>query len=138
LSPDLVLITESWCNDNVTNALLTMPGYDVVPDLRVDRQDTAGGIGGGLLVYAKHGMRILPFDTHSNLVHHVGFTVATDSESFNVVLVYRPPRNNVESFRGLAELIIGSGPRTIICGDLNLPTVNWEKGEARGTGPDWF
>jgi hypothetical protein len=92
LSPDIVLITESWCNDYVTNALLTMPGYDIVPDLRVDRRDTVGGIGGGLLVYAKHGMRILPFDTQSDFVQHVGFTVETGSESFNVVLVYRPPR----------------------------------------------
>jgi hypothetical protein len=36
----------------------------------------------------------------------------------------------------LAELISRSGLRTFIFGDLNLPTIDWEKGEARGTGPE--
>jgi hypothetical protein len=43
LKPDLIFITESWCNENVTNAFLTIPGYEVATDLRLDRQDTTGG-----------------------------------------------------------------------------------------------
>jgi hypothetical protein len=113
-----------------------MPGYDVIPDLRADRQDTAGGVGGGLLVYAKHGMQILPLDTHSNLTQHVGFKIVTEGESLDVVLIYRPPRNCMDSYQKLAQLIAGSGPRTFVIGDLNLPTIDWEKGEARGAGPE--
>jgi hypothetical protein len=53
LKPDLLFITESWCNENVTNAYLTIPEYQLAPDLRNDRVDTSCGIGGGLLVYVK-------------------------------------------------------------------------------------
>jgi hypothetical protein len=69
-------------------------------------------------------------------MQHVGFKIVTDSESFDVILVYRPPRNCIDSYQKLAQLIAGSGPRTFIVGDLNLPTIDWEKGEAQGAGPE--
>jgi hypothetical protein len=33
LQPDLIFITESWCNENVTNAFLAIPGYELATDL---------------------------------------------------------------------------------------------------------
>ena len=54
--PDLVLICESWCNADISNAKLNMDGYFIEPDLRMDRGDTINGIGGGLLVYVKEGL----------------------------------------------------------------------------------
>jgi hypothetical protein len=42
----------------------------------------------------------------------------------------------MDSYQKLAQLIAGSGPRTFVIGDLNLPTIDREKGEARGTGPE--
>jgi hypothetical protein len=74
------MISESWCNETITDALLAIPGYDMLPDLCRDREDTAGSVGGGLLVYAKTGTKILPLDTRSNFLQHVGFTVMTDTE----------------------------------------------------------
>jgi hypothetical protein len=81
LKPDLVFITESWCNDNVTNAYLTIPGYQLAPDLRSDRVDTCSGIGGGLLVHAKHGMNILLVETNVNFNQHVGFKLVTETDT---------------------------------------------------------
>jgi Reverse transcriptase (RNA-dependent DNA polymerase)/Endonuclease-reverse transcriptase len=132
LSPDVILISESWCNNHVSNALLSVPGYDVLPDLRRDREDTTSGIGGGLLVYAKNGTKILPLDTRSNFSQHVGFTLMTGNDKIDIVLVYRPPKNSVESFRNLAELIRSVGPNTILIGDFNLPGINWIDGVAHG------
>ena len=60
LSPDIILITESWCNAEITNAFLDVPGYELKTDLRRDRSDTRLGVGGGLLVYGKPGVKILP------------------------------------------------------------------------------
>ena len=40
--PDLVLICETWCNSDVTNAMLNVPGYFIEPDLRVGRKDGSG------------------------------------------------------------------------------------------------
>ena len=52
MEPDLILITETWCNSDITNAHLCIAGYELQPDLRVDGEDTKGGRGGGLLVYS--------------------------------------------------------------------------------------
>jgi hypothetical protein len=51
LKPDIILATETWCHSEISNAYLSLDGYELQPDLRVDREDTAQGRGGGLLVY---------------------------------------------------------------------------------------
>jgi hypothetical protein len=33
LKPDLILETESWCNGEITNGAIQVPGYDMLPDL---------------------------------------------------------------------------------------------------------
>ncbi len=66
ISPDVILLTETWCNGTVDNAVLTLPGYTLVTDLRQDRIDTANGIGGGLLVYSREGIKISPNDNLSD------------------------------------------------------------------------
>ena len=38
--PDIILITESWCNSDTQNILLNIPNYYIDPKLRVDRNDT--------------------------------------------------------------------------------------------------
>ena len=42
--PDLVLIWESWCNDDTTMAMLNINGYFIEPDLRIDCNDTLHGL----------------------------------------------------------------------------------------------
>jgi hypothetical protein len=51
--PDLILVTESWCNEDISNAFLSLDGYELKPDLRMDRKTTARGGGGGLLSMLK-------------------------------------------------------------------------------------
>ncbi len=51
LEPDVILLTETWCNDSVSNASLSLENYKLETELRKDRCDTANGVGGGLLVY---------------------------------------------------------------------------------------
>jgi hypothetical protein len=51
MKPDIVLVTESWCNGIITNAMLTLPGYDL--QLRADREDTTAGVGGGWCMLEK-------------------------------------------------------------------------------------
>ena len=64
-NPDIILITESWTNNNVTDNVLYLTNYDLISELRNDRTDTADGRGGGLLVYVKKGLQILPVDNNS-------------------------------------------------------------------------
>ena len=57
-SPDIILLTETWCNTTITDAALGINGYQLETELRIDRTDTVNGIGGGLLVYSKLGLKI--------------------------------------------------------------------------------
>jgi hypothetical protein len=59
LKPDIILVTESWCIGNISDAYLSLDGNELIPDLRMDRENTAGGSGGGLLVYAKMVFKFL-------------------------------------------------------------------------------
>ena len=34
LEPDVVLVTETWCNSEINNAYLCLNGYELQPDLR--------------------------------------------------------------------------------------------------------
>ncbi len=90
LDPDIILLTETWCNSTIENAALTIENYKLETDLRKDRCDTANGIGGGLLVYAKQDIRILPYDKfhHSKFNQFCAFSVVTKSDNLNVILIY--------------------------------------------------
>ena len=35
--PDIVCVTETWANDKISNAMLNINGYNIEPDLRIDR-----------------------------------------------------------------------------------------------------
>jgi len=70
--PDIILITESWCNADITNAFLSIDNYELQADLRVDRGDTERGRGGGLLTYVRKGLTILKIDAE---YHHVQCSV---------------------------------------------------------------
>ena len=58
INPDIILVTETWCNDRVSTPYLNINGYRI--ELRLDRSDTSNGIGGGIIVYIKSDLTILP------------------------------------------------------------------------------
>jgi hypothetical protein len=90
-NPDIILLSETWCNDTIDNAVLTLPGYILVTDLRKDRSDTANGIGGGLLVYGKIGLEILTNDSLvSEFNQHCSFRIMTRDTPLNFVLATDP------------------------------------------------
>ena len=124
--PDLILLTETWCSDHITDAFLTIPGYEI--QVRVDRINTDKGRGGGLLVYSRTGIPILVHDTTSTFNQYCSFKVY----DLTVFLIYRSPSSGVENLRALEELIVKVEKNTILIGDFNLPDLDWEKGTASG------
>ena len=48
--PDIVVVCETWTNETHGDALFAIEGYEMIA--RNDRNDTAGGRGGGILVLA--------------------------------------------------------------------------------------
>ena len=124
--PDLILLTETWCSDHITDAFLTIPGYEI--QVRVDRINTDKGRGGGLLVYSRTGIPILVLDTTSTFNQYCSFKVY----DLTVFLIYRSPSSGAENLRALEELIGKVEKNTILIGDFNLPDLDWEKGTASG------
>jgi len=124
--PDLILLTETWCNDNISDAALSLHGYSLETDLRRDRQDTGNGVGGGLLVYSRKGMKILPLDINNNFNQFCSFSTGTKRDSLNFVLAYRPPSSGTENTNKLCEMMRELPMNSVIIGDINMPGINWE------------
>ena len=136
LQPDLILLCETWCNDTVSNASLSIDDYRLETDLRCDRTDTKNGIGGGLLVYAKNELKILPCDSYSTSMFNqfCAFTIATRSEKLNVILCYRPPSSNPTNTAELCEILKRLKDNTILIGDINMPGIDWSEGRSDAKG----
>jgi len=125
--PDLILITESWCNNSICDNVLSLCNYELVSELRKDRNDTTDGRGGGLLVYkyARKELVVLPVDNPSDFNQYCNFKVLTNKSEVNVILVYRPPTCSAENRNKLNMLIKDVPKNTVIIGDLNYPNINW-------------
>ena len=133
-------MTETWCNPSITDADLSIPGYQLETELRKDRTDTANGIGGGLLVYSRNGLKILPLDTLQAVDFHqcVAFKVLTTGEPVNIVLTYRPPNSNRENFNKLLDILSKLPRDTVLIGDINIPHVDWTSGRGDARGRELF
>ena len=123
--PDILLITESWCNKNISNAFLSLEGYSLCSDLRLDRNDTTNGIGGGLLVYVRIGLIVLSCDILSEFNQYCKFVLNTDKEPLYFYLVYRPPSSSKENMKNLCDLIEMTERNSFMIGDFNLPEIDW-------------
>ena len=130
LGPELILLRETWCNENIASAALTINGYEI--QLREDRNDTANGIGGGLIVYSRNRLEILPCDQSSNFNQYCKFSMKRGGEMYYFYLIYRPPSSGQENFDLLCELVDNAEKNSIMVGDFNLHNIDWSSGEARG------
>ena len=106
LDPDIVLLTETWCNPLISDAAIAIPNYQLETDLRKDRCDTTNGVGGGLLVYTKRGIKFLPCDKFADSIftQFCAFKVMTKGDPVTIILVYRPPGSNVENVNELCQI----------------------------------
>jgi len=132
--PDVILVTESWCNKDITDAFLTIPGYEVKTDLRMDRADTGAGRGGGLIIYARSDIPILKLDQVGIHIQLCKFLIS----DVTVYLVYRSPNAPADSISELAEVVRKAEKNSLLFGDFNLPDIDWSKGVARGRSADFM
>ncbi len=130
--PDLILMTESWCNGNISDSFLSIDGYELQTDLRMDRIDTAQGRGGGLLVYARTGVVVTKMDNNVTFTQYCCFKVC----DVTFYLVYRSPNATDENINKLIELVKTVEKDSVLIGDFNLPEVDWETGETTGRSRD--
>ena len=141
-NPDLVLICETWLNENDENVSLNLDGYNLEPELRKDRTDTVNGIGGGLLVYSRSGIIIKPVLNEIDFNQYCQFEVISkekrNSENLNFTLVYRPPKNNKLNLTKLCDAIKNVPDNSILIGDFNLPNIDWKNEECKDAFSEEF
>jgi hypothetical protein len=125
MKPDIILVTESWCHGEISNAFLSIDRYEIQPDLKMDREDTAGGRGGGLLVYGKSGLTILKLDKEVELQQSCVFKVS----DVTFYLIYRSPNAPPQAMAALTELVKKVKKDSILIEDFNFPDIDWDTGE---------
>jgi Reverse transcriptase (RNA-dependent DNA polymerase)/Endonuclease-reverse transcriptase len=131
--PDIILICETWTNPEVSNAELTVDGYNLEVDLRKDREDTLNGIGGGLLIYTKYGIKIRKNERfeHINFNQFSSFVILA-KKPVEIIMIYRPPNSGHNNMEELCQLIETAAENTVLIGDFNVPEIDWAN-EKSGT-----
>ena len=119
-------MTETWAHEEINNAHFTLDGYEIQPDLRKDREDTAQGRGGGILVYTRVGLSVIKLDNVCNFTQYCSFKL----NDVTFYLIYRSPNAPQESIDNLATLLRTTNKNSIFIGDFNLPEVDWGTGRA--------
>ena len=140
--PDIIQVCETFCREEIDNAALQIPGYQLVN--RRDGRDTAGGRGRGLLVYARDGIAAaeLKLEGEDEVTECCAITIpwgGGGTEVVKLILVYRPPetpgsqadKGNTER---LCRLLRKQQGKVVICGDFNLPKVDWDRGWSNCAG----
>ncbi len=122
VKPDLILVTESWCNGDISDAYLGIDGYELLPDLRQDRENTAKGRGGGLLVFARSSVKVLKLDNNIMFQQYCKFMI----DDVTVYLVYSSPSSPPEAIVELENLVKSVSRNSILIGDFNMPDIDWE------------
>ena len=124
-SVDIMFVTETWLNSNVSNTEILPNGYNIY---RTDRP--LGQTGGGVLIAVKHGI-FISCNKVSSLSSANVEVVAIECTLPNhakwlLVCGYRPPdSNDMSDFRSLADKLFPGYDKIIIAGDFNLPNIYW-------------
>nr|CAH7752017.1 unnamed protein product [Callosobruchus chinensis] len=88
---DIIALTETWLNQNVDSDLLSLDGYQLFRNDRIDSR------GGGVLIYIANRIRCSKIDLISS-IEQLWITFKIGAVSFCFGVIYRPPKSNVYDF----------------------------------------
>ena len=121
--PDLVLITETWLNESITDSLILPSNcYNI---FRKDRQDGYGGV----LILSNNILKITNVEFYLPEIEIISIDVYTYQRSYRFTCCYRSPNSSEEYLNRLIECLkmnIDTDKNIFIFGDFNLGNINWE------------
>lgn len=127
---DVVVLTETWLNENVLDSELT----DEYVIYRRDRSVLTSERlrGGGVLIGIKKNITSNVIDfVGADRLEQVAIRATVEDVSLVVCAIYLPPNTELELYEQHATCIndlysqIGARDRVVVLGDYNLPFLNW-------------
>ena len=128
---DIVAITETWLKAEITNCEL-LPGQNFT----IHRNDRANRTGGGVMLAVRNNIfNLRRKDLESNNAEMLACEIRPQCRKKLLVLIfYRPPNTDLHYIKQLKRaLTFGSKAKfdsLIVCGDFNLPHIDWSTGVA--------
>jgi len=142
----IISITETWCDETVTDAMLiSPPGSSTVLPYTVYRKDRKNRVGGGVCVLLHESLSCceVKLDVKYDNIEILALDIIQNNKiGCRFISVYRAPdRSNIIEAKLKANLLseciseLCNTPTPIICtGDFNLPSVDWVKFSCRIDG----
>ena len=125
----IIALTESHLKSPILDAEVQIPGYQLY---RTDRQDNInkGGVITYVMDYYASGLKVLTSGCNG-VVEWTCLHIPMIEAVF--INVYRPPtcgeaffKDAMENISSAIDQLDGPMPTVIMCGDFNMPFINWE------------
>ena len=129
IKPHIIGITESWANNDITDAELGLEGYVMF------RKDRMGKRGGGVLLYIKETIPAYEVQLHeeADFNEAIWCKLVTGHTTVTIGVVYRCPNitkeNNEKIHNAISEVSKGD---CIIMGDCNHGNIKWDTLQSTG------
>ena len=135
IKPHIIGITESWANNDITDAELGLEGYVMF------RKDRMGRRGGGVLLYIKESIPAyeVQLQEEADCKEALWCNLVTGHTTVTIGVVYRCPnitiQNNEKIHKAISEVSKGD---CIIMGDFNHGNIKWDSQQSTGVEDQKF
>lgn len=128
---DIACICETWLRENINDAILKIPGYNIV------RNDREGRIGGGIAIFLKKGISFHViakslYDVTDPQTEYLVIEINVDNKKILIAAFYNPP--GVDCSDLLNSLLVQYGfsfTRLCLVGDFNTNLLDNESTRCR-------
>lgn len=121
---DIIGISESWLKPSIQSNLVSLPGYSLI------RNDRVNKVGGGVCVFIKEGLKAkLLYSTPSDYSSRPEFMfieiIITSSDVLLLAVCYKPPKiGYLIDFENVLLRFLPSYSRVLVMGDFNTDLHN--------------
>jgi hypothetical protein len=127
---DLVAVTETWLKPHILDCEI-LPGLD----FSIHRRDRKDKTGGGVMLAVKNSIQTLRRKDLEGDAEIVLCELRPEARrKILAVVFYRPPNSNIDHLKELKKSLRHASQfnfdQIIICGDFNLPDIDWSTGIA--------
>ena len=134
--PDVIAITETWTNEDITNDFLKIDGFELI--VREDREDTMRGRGGGILVYVKKFVCAWTEQVNGDFCQCVCVKLKGGKHELALYVLYRSPHSSSANDERLCDLVKSLRGKFVMVGDFNYPRIRWATGGSDAKGRAFY